>query len=882
MNANNGAWTALKRVGEPVGDPGAPAAGAGGPSPAMFLHCALFLARNRLLGAEAFRAVSFEGQESVSEPFEYQLELHANTRQKAIDALKFEDLIGRAVSVGIACPEPDADHDAAKDEMLDLFRQAIGGAPADPRLALFNGIVTSFSMEIPGVYRLSMKPALWRLSLTNAYAIHKQMNIRDAIGALLDRHRIAYSTQAIGGADNPAVARVQDWLQAGETDLEFLRRLMGKAHLYYYFVHSGNGHQLVFANLPETPYPPVLAGGKPLRYTYTGADELGMAQPDLISQYSYQRSLSSSAVRSVLTRQEAAWEEDAVAHFQSYQANSASELGELPFNRYKIYQYGCSGDEARQFTKATSAAMESGAVQFSGSSFCPHFRVGHQFSVTAEVMADSHPMPVRPALEGQAFVLTQVRHQASADGAYHNEFQSTEAGGFIAAFSVQETQQGMILAQVVAKSGDPAAQDWRYYRADYFDPETNTLIDHDAQPPKLKAMGVYVRFSTAAPDSAPLWVKLAPHMQTVPEIGVTVLVSRAQDESELPEIQSIIQANGGMTIMPSTWAANTHVGSNYSTSYGDGKSIRFGKNSQADLAHAVGIVTPAYGSGKYRDAGYSQGASYNFSASESNAAASPDAGELWGPYGGATDLLGASESFGSSYNRLHAQVSSSYSKIGTSYSKSQTDLSVNDSSTGAHRNTAMTGTSDSSSMTGMHTSSDVTGSSTTTQLVGVSSSTQVTGMSTGSSMVGVSNQLSLNGVSNAINLTGSAFNSSVTGMSTTVGATGVRSSVEAVGVSTSATLTGASSNASLTGASSEDSVTGATTRNVVVGVASGMTVHGMNSETSVDLNKEMIAMNTTEMSVTLSNGVTVTAASGRVSSEVVGPDISIPAIKIIM
>ena len=47
-----------------------------------------------------------------------------------------------------------------------------------------------------------------------------------------------------------------------------------------------------------------------------------------------------------------------------------------------------------------------------------------------------------------------------------------------------------------------------------------------------------MRFSTDDEDSEPVWVKLAPSMQTVPEIGVTVLVTRAQDESELPEIQS--------------------------------------------------------------------------------------------------------------------------------------------------------------------------------------------------------------------------------------------------------------------------------------------------------------------------------------------------------
>ena len=809
------------------------------PAPALFLHSALFLSRNRLVSDETFRLIAFHGQESVSEPFEYQLELRADTSPHHGQPLRFDDVIGRSVTVGIQYPSG-----YSQSEMSERFRMALrdtdtpGGRHTGEELSLFNGIVTSFGMEVPGVYSITMKPALWKLSLTNAYAIHKQLNVRDAIAALLDRHRIAYSLDAVSGTDNPAVARIQDWLQAGETDLEFLRRLMGKAHLYYYFVHTGTTHKMVFANRSETPYPPVFANRRLLRYTSTGIDELGLAQCDLISQYSYQRSLSSSSVRSVLTRQEAAWEEDSVSQFQSYEASSSTDPGELPFNRYKIYQYGCSSDEAQVFTEATSSAMESAASRFSGASTCAHFRVGHQFGVTGEDMADSNPMPVRPSLEGRNFVLTQVQHQASADGGYKNDFQATEPEGLIAAFSIQDTQQGVVLAKVVAKSGDPAEQGWRYYTANYFDPETNTIIDNASADPKLNAMGVYVRFSTDAPDSDPVWVKLAPHMQSVPEIGVTVLVTRAQDESELPEIQSTIQANGSMTIMPSTWTANTHVGSSYSTSYGDGKSIRFGKTSKANLKHAIGLVTQPYDSGKYRDTSYSQGASYSFSVSESNASATSDSGELWGPYGGASDLLSASETFGSSYNRLHANVSSSFSKIGTSYNKSTTDKSVNDSMTGIQESSSMVGLNTSSSLMGMSNSTDVTGTTTSSQLVGVTNSTQVNGMSNSMSTVGMSNQLSLNGVSNAINLVGSTYNLSATGESTSIGATGLRSSAEAVGISSNTSLTGVSSNSSLTGvsssssltgASTEESITGVTSKNNVVGLASGMTVYGSNT-----------------------------------------------------
>jgi type VI secretion system secreted protein VgrG len=683
---------------------------------------------------------------------------------------------------------------------------------------------------------------------------------------------------------------VQDWLQAGETDLDFLRRLMGKAHMYYYFVHTGTSHQLVFANLPETPYPPVFASGKLLRYTWTGADELGMVQPDLISQYSYQRTLTSSAVRTVLARQEAAWEADPVAHFQTYRASSKEDVGELPFNAYKIYQYGGSRDEAQVLSDATSCAMQSAAVQFSGASYCPLMRVGHQFGVTGAGTAAAQ-QPVRPSLEGQRFVLTQVSHEASADGVYRNQFQATEANGFIASFSIQETQQGVILAQVVAKSGSPDTQDWRYYTANYFDPETNALVDRGSGTPDLTAMGVYVRFSTDGPDAEPAWIKLAPHMQTVPEIGVTVLVTRAQDESELPEIQSIIQANGGMTIQPSTWMANTHVGSSYSTNYGDGQSIRFGKSSAADLNRAASIVGTAYATGKYRDTSYSQGANYSFAVSEATAKSSSSPSDLWGPYGGAPDLLNASESFGSSYSRSQAQVNSSSSEVGISYSKSMTGMSENQSVVGMHQSSSAVGIAVTSDVTLSSTSTQAIGSTTSTQLIGSSRGTQITGTSNSLSLTGMSDQLAITGISNGIGITGSQWNLSVTGESTSIGATGMRSSAEVVGASESISITGASSSQSLLGSSNsnsltgsvtEFSITGSTSRNNIIGMASGTTVHGVSTEESFNLQKMMSEANLTETSVTMSNGVRVTAASGRVNTEMSGPDINMPAIKIIM
>lgn len=896
------------------------------PSPALFLHCALFLTGSRIVSDETFRLTSFQGQESASEPFEYQLELHGNTSIRHGVQLKFEEVIGRSVTVGIQYPSG-----YSSEELRDRFQRAIRGGGSGNELSLFNGIVASFSMEIPGVYRITMRPALWRLSLTNRYCVHRQKNIRDAIADLLDLHRIPYSMDAVSGDDNLAIVRIQDWLQAGETDFDFVRRLMSKAHLYYYFTHTGNSHKLVFANRPA--YPQVFADRKPLRYTFTAEDELGKAQSDVIFQYSYQRSMVSSSVRGVFTRQEAAWEEDAVAQFQSFEAASQPNLGELPFNQYKIYQYGCSNEEVRHFTDATSEAMAASGSQFSGSSYCAHFRAGHQFGVTGAVMADSNPVAVRPSLEGQRFVLTQVKHQATLDGGYQNEFAATEATGFISTFSIQETQQGAVLAKVVAHAGDTPPQDWRYYTKDYFDPGANILTDTEAAVPKLNATGVYVRFSTDEEESDPVWVKLAPHMQTVPEIGVTVLVSRAQDESELPEIQSIIQANGSMVVMPSGWTANTHVGSNYSTSYGDGKSIRFGKNSSADLDFAVNIVSTFYNSGKYRETGYSQGAGYSYSAAESRAGSASNPTELYGPYAGAADLMNASESFGSSYSRQYATVVSGFSNIGTSYNKSTigksesyTTIDGTSYSENVHNgkitskttinadseseSTQTGNTTNTSKITGDTTTSNthigkvdsttsITGNSvsTTTQTGSSTSSMDITGDSSNTSthhgnvtstteVFGNSSNTSTHhgNTSSSTTVSGTSSSTSAIAVSTSSDAIGVSNRNSVVGITNGNSLTGVSANFNLTGASSDVSVTGASSQIGATGASLSVSARGSSLDVSVVGNAKSVTMVGSSAKVEIHGpGIEFISQGTTMKYNIAGLDISlISAIKMIL
>lgn len=731
-------------------------------TPTVSLHVALKVSAQDYLGDEVFRLVSFSGKEQVSQGFEYELELHGNTTEHWSEPLSFERLIGRPVTVGIHVPVTDAHgHQVSREDASNWFAAACRGEATASELAglsFFNGIVGSFAVEKPGVYKLGMRSALCKLALTNAYKVHQGLSLRGAIAALMQRHRIEHSVAALVGTDNPAANRVQDWLQAGESDAEYLQRLMGRGHIYYFHVHGPRSHQVVFANRPA--YPEALPGGRPLRYCDTGFEPDTMQQFETLIRYSYRQSLTSGGVQAQITREDAAWEADTVAGLHSYRAQAGSG-DTLPFHQVHVVQYGGSQAEVAHLSHTTQSALSASARELSGASLCPHLRSGHRFCITQLPRMLQRPALVRPELEGLSFVLTQVQHEATLDGSYRNEFTATDAQRLVLAFNLSDTQQGSLLGQVVAGGQAQPTADWRYGSPGACNPAIASLKDEAASPSVERAQGVLVQLATAAPGEAPVWVKLAAHMQTVPEVGATVVVGRSQDQSELPEVQSIIQSNVSQVIMPSGWTASTTLGSSYNTSYGDNKSIRFGLHSKVDLAKAVSVVEGQYASGQYREASFAQGASYSHSQADA----------------GRAGLLSRSESTGSTYSTHDGAVSSSQTSLDVSENNTAVLAASSTSLTGMHtdlslvgtsQRTSITGTARNTSVVGVSTDMNMVGSASHTNLIGISTTLSMSGSSTDISMAEATTHIAMKGVSTAIEMTDAGINMQLTGTAITL------------------------------------------------------------------------------------------------------------------
>lgn len=867
-----------------------------------FQGCCIEMPGGNMLGETVLRLVTFQGKESVSDLFEYQLELHSAkdnpSEAGVLDSLAFSQIIGRPITVAIGI-NPFENQSAGQDALL-LALMLRPGDEAEGAFSLFNGIVASFAIEAPGIYRVAMRPAAWRMGLTNHYRIFSQKSVSEVLEQLCLDHRVKASFDGLTGSANIASTRVQDWLQAGESDLEFMRRLMAKAHVFYYFTHSAGQHIMVFDNQPA--YPPALSDNQPLRYTYTAMDELGMHQSDVVSNYNYQQSMGISGVEGVFTLQTEAWDVsqpgEPLATFNSFRANSRPDPGELAFKQYKIVQYGFSDTQVGEFAQSTELAMHTANVKFSGASTCPAFRAGHQFSMNP-TPSDYTNSSVRPELSGVGFVLTQVQHSSSLHGQYTNTFSATLASGLVSAVGIQDTQKGMVLARVTTPDGSDVVQDWPYYVPDDFNLGFQPLEDSQGVPSRQNAKGVYVRFSCDAPDSPPVWVKLGASMQTIPEVGASVCVSRGNDESELPEIQSMVQADGSTTITDSGWTAHTQVGNSYSTSFGDSRSVRFGQPwSRADVSAAVKLVEDEYATGQYRDSSYSRGGSYGYSTSEN----------------AEKGMLSKSRSLGSTYSESWSQEQLSFSAVGSSHSESvigkcdpTTELPQQDdpealaavqSSTSAVWGnsysksetygdatsiTTNTGTSTNRSTNNIVHNFTTTGAQSSSSAIGASNSNDAIGMSNSNSATGMSVNNSVTGVSNSNSATGMSINNSVTGVSINNSATGMSNNDSATGVSTSDSMTGVSNNNSMVGASIDVNLNGISTSNATTGMENRMSMVGTSA--TMSLSGESNSINITGESTTLEiagPGSHASIKAAQAVFELHGPVTQIPAIILVL
>jgi type VI secretion system secreted protein VgrG len=158
------------------------------------------------------------GTEQVSRPFRFELQL--SSTNAAIDP---DELLGKPVTVALT-------HDRS----------------APPRY--FNGIVTEFGHtgydRTAHQYRAVLRPSFWLLTRRADCRVLQNKSVSDIFAAVCSDAGFSDFTQGTSGTYEPWEYRVQ----YGESDFDFLSRLLEHEGIFYYFQHHQDRHVMVLAD----------------------------------------------------------------------------------------------------------------------------------------------------------------------------------------------------------------------------------------------------------------------------------------------------------------------------------------------------------------------------------------------------------------------------------------------------------------------------------------------------------------------------------------------------------------------------------------------------------------------------------------------------------
>lgn len=175
------------------------------------------------LGPDALLLVALNGQEALSQPFHYDLELLAENHTP----IPFEGILGKGVTVELLLPS---------------------GA-----MRFYHGIVSRFNQSHNDGdfthYRAEVVPEFWLLTKRHRSHIFQHLSVPDILKQVLQGLDVRYQ---IHGLFHPR----EFCAQYRESDFAFASRLMEEEGIYYFFEHAATGHQMVLANTP-TGHPDV-------------------------------------------------------------------------------------------------------------------------------------------------------------------------------------------------------------------------------------------------------------------------------------------------------------------------------------------------------------------------------------------------------------------------------------------------------------------------------------------------------------------------------------------------------------------------------------------------------------------------------------------------
>lgn len=314
------------------------------------------------VGADALLLAGMQGEEAISETFEFRVQMYAESAD--LDA---SSLLRTSATVTITSQDGTARY------VNGIFRDFIqGGYDETSHLYSYEG---------------TLVPNLWLLSLAWNCRIFQNKTVPDIVEQVLGDHKLSDYKMSLSATYSPR----EYCVQYRESDLDFISRLLESEGISFYFAHADGKHTLTMTD--QTPTAPAFRESA-IPYSITSSDGVSATSQVFLLNRTDQLYSPKLALTDYY------FETPAVNLLASTTAKTIGGSEE----RYDYPGGYTKRDEGDKYSKVRIEEQETFAQVLSGESNCAQFASGFQFR-----LSDHY----RNQLNG-AYLLTLVKHEASA------------------------------------------------------------------------------------------------------------------------------------------------------------------------------------------------------------------------------------------------------------------------------------------------------------------------------------------------------------------------------------------------------------------------------------------------------------------------------------
>jgi type VI secretion system secreted protein VgrG len=350
------------------------------------------------LGKDVLLLRGFAGEEGISRPFRYELDLVSEKPD-----VDFTSIVGKNVTIQMKMANGTPTY---LDGVISRFSQG-GKQSGDTGL-------TAYSAE--------MVPYFWLFSQNrdcrNTFKVFQKKTVKQIIEGFL---ALVEHTNHSASDVKETYPTLEYCVQYRESDFNFLSRLMEQYGIFYYFKHDKGSHQLVIGD-SNTAFG-TCSGHAEVKYQRSDSDR---SEEDMVTAWLHEHRVRPSAAALADYNFETPVKLGATPPTNKLLVPEGTQSGPIKSEVYDYPGKYLKVTEGKPLVKSRLQAEEVDLVVVTGSSNCRGFRSGYRFKLKNHYRDDFSKPDVEYLITSMTSWATEAAYESGGEGEfnYGNEFEA--------------------------------------------------------------------------------------------------------------------------------------------------------------------------------------------------------------------------------------------------------------------------------------------------------------------------------------------------------------------------------------------------------------------------------------------------------------------------